>query len=68
MCPTSLWPHSEVRPAKDEHDQEIRNCREAIARSLRLLRQNEPPDTFLGRRTQVPFPLEGWYEAVQLPF
>jgi hypothetical protein len=52
------WPRIH-RPANGEHEEEIRSWREAIARSLKILDQSEPPDTFLGRRTQEPFPSEG---------
>lgn len=34
----------------------IRNIREAIARSLEVLRASATADTFLGRRTHDPFP------------
>jgi hypothetical protein len=54
--PDKWWPRIH-RPAKSD-EQEIRNWREAIARSIRILRQSEPPDTFLGRRTQAPFTSE----------
>lgn len=47
------------RPAKAEDEQKIRQLREVIARSYEILRQCEPPDTFLGRRTQEPFPMRG---------
>lgn len=47
------------RPDKAEHEQMIKELREAMTRSLDILRQSEPPDTFLGRRTQEPFPSEG---------
>lgn len=49
------WPRIH-RPAKDEHKEEIDRFREAIARSLEILRQSRCSDTFLGRRTQEPFP------------
>ncbi|MGY3446082.1 MULTISPECIES: hypothetical protein [unclassified Bradyrhizobium] len=32
--------------------------REAIQRSIRLLKETSPPDTFIGRKTQEPFPPE----------
>jgi hypothetical protein len=52
------WPRIH-RPAEAEDEQEIRQLREVIARSLEILRRCEPPDTFLGRRTQEPFPMRG---------
>lgn len=52
------WPRI-YRPARDEDEQEISRVREAIARSLDILRRSEVPDTFLGRATREPFPMEG---------
>lgn len=38
--------------------QVIEETRELLARSLELLRECPQPDTFIGRKTQEPFPLE----------
>jgi hypothetical protein len=46
------------RPAKAEHEQDILQWHEAIAESLKILRESQRPDVFLGRRSYDPFPNE----------
>jgi len=48
----------------DQRDHQLNSCakivaetRMTIGRSLRLLRECPKPDTFLGRKTQEPFPM-----------
>ena len=42
-------------PSQADADQ-ARYIREIIRKSLLVLQQQPPPDTFLGRKTQEPFP------------
>jgi|SwirhisoilCB2_FD_contig_41_11614459_length_514_multi_5_in_0_out_0_1 hypothetical protein len=37
---------------------QIEACRRAVAEAAESLRRNSRPDTFLGRKTQEPFPAE----------
>ncbi|WP_192859630.1 hypothetical protein [Bradyrhizobium sp. DOA9] len=45
------------RPLPADHEQA--EYMRQIARECRELLQQPPPDTFLGRKTQEPFPAEG---------
>jgi hypothetical protein len=45
------------RPTKEESEQ-IEFLRESLAVLRQMLEQNPLPDTFLGRKTQEPFPTE----------
>jgi len=53
--PEKWWPPI-YRPTNGADEREIRSWREAIARSLEILRQSEPHDTFWdgSRRTRSP--------------
>jgi hypothetical protein len=46
------------RPDRDLDRDWLRAMRDAVARSLEILRSALPPDTFLGRKTHEPFPKE----------
>jgi hypothetical protein len=46
------------RPNPEEDEKQARLMRKVIADSLEILRKSPPPDTFLGRKTQEPFPKE----------
>jgi hypothetical protein len=46
------------RPDREKDDEHHRSIRKAMARSLEILRRAVRPDTFLGRKTQEPFPAE----------
>ena len=46
------------RPNPEEDAKQARLIRKVIADSLEILRKSPPPDTFLGRKTQEPFPKE----------
>ena len=46
------------RPDPEKDAEQQRTIRDAIARSLEILRSAVFSDTFLGRKTQEPFPKE----------
>jgi hypothetical protein len=46
------------QPDQEADAEHIRTVRDALARSLQILKESIPPDTFLGRKTQEPFPRE----------
>jgi len=46
------------RPDYEKDAEEQRTIRDVLARSLEILRRAVVPDTFLGRKTQEPFPKE----------
>jgi hypothetical protein len=46
------------RPDYEKDAEQQRTISDALARSLEILRSTVVPDTFLGRRTQEPFPKE----------
>jgi hypothetical protein len=53
-------PHSIVfRPNNQAFENSLKESRQCIAESIRVLRDNEPPDTFLGRKRYeliLPYP------------
>ena len=44
------------RPSKTEDENEMLQWRAIVKRGIEILKQNPVPDTFLGRKTQEPFP------------
>jgi len=46
------------RPDYEKDAEQQRTIRDVLARSLEILRRAVVPDTFLGRKTQEPFPKE----------
>jgi hypothetical protein len=40
------------RPNNEVFENSLKETRECIAESIRVLRSNEPPDTFLGRNSR----------------
>jgi len=51
------------RPSRERDDQRMREIREVVALSRRLLAVNPRSYTFLGRKTQEPFPKEKYVEV-----
>jgi hypothetical protein len=51
-----ILPWRIYRPSKTEDEREMRYWREIVKRGFEILRQSPVPDTFLGRKTQEPFP------------
>jgi hypothetical protein len=51
-----ILPWRIYRPSKTEDENEMRLWREIVKRGNEILRQSPVPDTFLGRKTQEPFP------------
>ena len=45
-------------PSTLQVDKQIADSREITARAMELLRSEPKPDTFIGRKTQDPFPQE----------
>ena len=46
------------RPDREKDADQQNSIRAAMARSLQVLKSSSLPDTFLGRKTQEPFPQE----------
>jgi len=46
------------RPDRTSDDEKHRTIRDAVAHGLEILRSTVLPSTFLGRKTQEPFPQE----------
>ena len=51
-------PFQAFRPDEEADVKHARSIRDLIAQSIRILRGSAIPDTFLGRKTQEPFPRE----------
>ncbi|MBV9462569.1 MAG: hypothetical protein JO141_34350 [Bradyrhizobium sp.] len=52
-----MWePFRIFRPNDEVDDEHNRAIREVLAESIRILRASPSADTFLGRKTQEPFP------------
>ena len=52
------------RPSKTEDESEMRHWQEINRRAIEVLRQSPVADTFLGRKTQEPFPKDEESESV----
>ncbi|MCP3369065.1 hypothetical protein [Bradyrhizobium cajani] len=60
-----MWlPFQVFHPNKMSDAEQMRTIREGLARSMELLRRAPVADTFLGRKTQEPFPRED--EAIRI--
>src|SRR5215831_18346659 len=62
--PLHIPPWRIYRPSKTKDENEMRHSREVVKRGVELLRQSPVPDTFLGRKTQEPFPKDEESESV----
>ena len=51
-----------IRRADQNDAEKVARCRDSCRRAARMLSDNPPPDTFLGRKTQEPFPNAGGKE------
>jgi len=54
-----MWrPFQVFRPNPEEDAKQARSIRDVIAASLQTLKKGQSADSFLGRKTQEPFPRE----------
>ena len=62
--PLHIPPWRIYRPSKTEDENEMRHWRQVVKRGVEILRQSPVPDTFLGRKTQEPFPKDEESESL----
>lgn len=53
-----MWTPFRIFRIQDINTNHVEQLREVIAQSQKLLGDNPTPDTFVGRKTQEPFPAE----------